>query len=256
MLHVASNQEMLAIENLMVFYENALAVNNVSLEVSEGEIVGLLGSNGAGKSTLMYAISGIILDRKIKEERRGGEKITVMGQIRYRDRDISDLKPSLRVKAGVVLCPERRRIFPESSVLENLKIGATLRSRSEAQQTLRYVWQLFPALLELRNRTAGFLSGGEQQMLAIGRALMAKPDLLLLDEPLLGLAPALQLKVIEAIRSIGQLGITVLVADQYARPLLPIIDRGYVIESGSIAVTGTANALMDNPHVRSAYFGM
>lgn len=255
-MHVASNQEMLAIENLMVFYENALAVNNVSLEVSEGEIVGLLGSNGAGKSTLMYAISGIILDRKIKEERRGGEKITVMGQIRYRDRDISDLKPSLRVKAGVVLCPERRRIFPESSVLENLKIGATLRSRSEAQQTLRYVWQLFPALLELRNRTAGFLSGGEQQMLAIGRALMAKPDLLLLDEPLLGLAPALQLKVIEAIRSIGQLGITVLVADQYARPLLPIIDRGYVIESGSIAVTGTANALMDNPHVRSAYFGM
>jgi len=247
---------MLAIENLMVFYENALAVNNVSLEVSEGEIVGLLGSNGAGKSTLMYAISGIILDRKIKEERRGGEKITVMGQIRYRNRDIGDLKPSLRVKAGVVLCPERRRIFPESSVLENLKIGATLRSRSEAQQTLRYVWKLFPALLELRNRTAGFLSGGEQQMLAIGRALMAKPDLLLLDEPLLGLAPALQLKVIEAIRTIGQLGITVLVADQYARPLLPIIDRGYVIESGSIAVTGTAKDLMDNPHVRSAYFGM
>ena len=247
---------MLAVENLMVFYENALAVNNVSLEVREGEIVGLLGSNGAGKSTLMYAVSGIILDRKIKEERRGGEKITVMGQIRYRNRDISDLKPSLRVKAGVVLCPERRRIFPESSVLENLKIGATLRSRSEAQQTLRYVWQLFPALLELRNRTAGFLSGGEQQMLAIGRALMAKPDLLLLDEPLLGLAPALQLKVIEAIRTIGQLGITVLVADQYARPLLPIIDRGYVIESGSIAVTGTAKDLMDNPHVRSAYFGM
>jgi branched-chain amino acid transport system ATP-binding protein len=247
---------MLAIENLMVFYENALAVNNVSLEVGEGEIVGLLGSNGAGKSTLMYAISGIILDRKIKEERRGGEKITVMGQIRYRNRDIGDLKPSLRVKAGVVLCPERRRIFPESSVLENLRIGATLRSRSEAQQTLRYVWELFPALVELRNRTAGFLSGGEQQMLAIGRALMAKPTLLLLDEPLLGLAPALQLKVIEAIRSIGQLGITVLVADQYARPLFPIINRGYVIESGSIAVTGTAKDLMDNPHVRSAYFGM
>ncbi len=247
---------MLAVENLMVFYENALAVNNVSLEVRVGEIVGLLGSNGAGKSTLMYAISGIILDRKIKEERRGGEKITVMGQIRYRNRDIGHLKPSLRVKEGVVLCPERRRIFPESSVLENLKIGATLRSRSEAQQTLRYIWQLFPPLLELRNRTAGFLSGGEQQMLAIGRALMAKPNLLLLDEPLLGLAPALQLKVIEAIRDIGQLGITVLVADQYARPLLPIIDRGYVIESGSIAVSGTAKDLMDNPHVRSAYFGM
>ncbi len=247
---------MLAIENLMVFYENALAVNNVSVEVSEGEIVGLLGSNGAGKSTLMYAISGIILDRKIKEERRGGEKITVMGQIRYRDRDIGHLKPSLRVKEGVVLCPERRRVFPESTVLENLKIGATLRSRSEAQQTLRYVWELFPALRELRNRTAGFLSGGEQQMLAIGRALMAKPNLLLLDEPLLGLAPALQLKVIEAIRSIGRLGITVLVADQYARPLLPVIDRGYVIESGSITVTGTGKELTNNPHVRAAYFGI
>jgi branched-chain amino acid transport system ATP-binding protein len=247
---------MLAIENLMVFYENGLAVNNVTLEVRESEIVGILGSNGAGKSTLMYTISGIILDRKVKEERRGGETITVLGQIRYRDRDISNLKPSLRVKEGIVLCPERRRVFGESTVLENLKIGATLRSRAETEQTLKYVWQLFPALLELRNRTAGLLSGGEQQMLAIARALMAKPSLLLLDEPLLGLAPALQVKVIEAIRNIARSGITVLVADQYARPLLPIIDRGYVIESGSITVAGTGKDLMDNPHVRSAYFGM
>jgi branched-chain amino acid transport system ATP-binding protein len=119
-----------------------------------------------------------------------------------------------------------------------------------------YVWQLFPSLFELRNRTAGFLSGGEQQMLAIGRALMAKPSLLLLDEPLLGLAPVLQLKVVEAIREIGKFGITVLVADQYARPLLPIIDRGYVIESGSITVEGSGKELLDNPHVRAAYFGM
>ncbi len=251
-----SRKTMLAIENLMVFYENGLAVNNVTLEVRESEIVGLLGSNGAGKSTLMYTISGIILDRKIKEERRGGEKITVVGQIRYRGVDISSLKPTVRVRQGIVLCPERRRVFPESTVLENLKIGATLRSRSEAKETLQYVWQLFPVMFELRNRTAGFLSGGEQQMLAIGRALMAKPNLLLLDEPLLGLAPTLQLRVIEAIRNIGKLGITVLVADQYARPLLPIIDRGYVIESGSITVTGTGKDLMDNPHVRAAYFGM
>lgn len=247
---------MLSIENLMVFYENGLAVNNVTLEVRESEIVGLLGSNGAGKSTLMYTISGTILDRKLKEERRGGEKITVLGGIRYKGREIGDLKPSLRVKEGIVLCPERRRIFPESTVLENLKIGATLRSHSEAKQTLEYVWELFPFLFQLRNRTAGFLSGGEQQMLAIGRALMAKPRLLLLDEPLLGLAPALQLKVIEAIRDIGRSGITVFVADQYARPLLPIIARGYVIESGSITVEGTGKELMDNPHVRSAYFGI
>jgi branched-chain amino acid transport system ATP-binding protein len=247
---------MLSINNLMVFYENALAVNNVTLEVRDAEIVGLLGSNGAGKSTLMYTISGIILDRQIKEERRGGEKITVLGQIHYGDKEIGDLKASLRVKEGIVLCPERRRIFPESTVLENLKIGATLRRRSETVQTLQYVWQLFPVLFELRNRTAGLLSGGEQQMLAIGRALMAKPRLLLLDEPLLGLAPALQLKVIEAIRHIGSSGITVLVADQYARPLLPIIHRGYVIESGSITVQGAGKELIDNPHVRAAYFGI
>ena len=247
---------MLSIENLMVFYENGLAVNNVSLEVRESEIVGLLGSNGAGKSTLMYTISGTILDRKVKEDRRGGEKITVLGQISYGGRDISGLRPSLRVKEGIVLCPERRRIFPESTVLENLKIGATLRSRFEAKQTLQYVWELFPFLFQLRSRTAGFLSGGEQQMLAIGRSLMAKPSLLLLDEPLLGLAPPLQIKVIEAIRHIARLKITVLVADQYARPLLPIIDRGYVIESGSITAEGTGKELMNNPHVRSAYFGI
>lgn len=247
---------MLSVENLLVFYENALAVNNVTLEVRDSEIVGLLGSNGAGKSTLMYTISGVILDRKIKEERRGGEKITVVGRIRYRDGDIGALKPSVRVKQGIVLCPERRRIFPESTVLENLKIGATLRSRAEAKQTLQYVWELFPLLFQLRNRTGGFLSGGEQQMLAIGRALMAKPSLLLLDEPLLGLAPALQLKVIEAIGNIRRSGITVLVADQYARPLLPIIDRGYIIESGSITIQGMGKDLMANPHVRAAYFGI
>lgn len=247
---------MLSINNLMVFYENALAINNVTLEVRESEIVGLLGSNGAGKSTLMSTVSGIILDRKIKEARRGGEKITVIGQIFYRGKEIGDLLPSLRVKQGIVLCPERRRIFAESTVLENLKIGATLRRRSEAAQTLDDVWRLFPALFELRRQTAGFLSGGEQQMLAIGRALMAKPSLLLLDEPLLGLAPALQLKVIDGIRHIGKSGITVLVADQYARPLLPIIDRGYIIESGTITVEGHGRELMENPHVRAAYFGI
>lgn len=247
---------MLVVEDLMVFYENGLAVNNVSLEVRESEIIGVLGSNGAGKSTLMYTISGIILDRKIKEERRGGEKITVAGRVRYRGSDIGELKASLRVKAGIVLCPERRRIFPESTVLENLKIGATLRSRYEATETLQYVWKLFPSLFQLRNRTAGFLSGGEQQMLAIGRSLMAKPKLLLLDEPLLGLAPSLQLDVIESVCDIRKTGITVLIADQYARPLLPIIDRGYVIESGSITMEGTGNELMNNPHVRSAYFGI
>lgn len=247
---------MLEIENLMVFYENGLAINNVTLSVQQGEIVGVLGSNGAGKSTLMYTISGIILDRKIKEERRGGEKITVLGQVRYKGKDVTALKANLRVRKGIVLCPERRRVFWESAVLENLKIGAYLRDRLEEKRMLQYVWALFPALLQLKNRAAGFLSGGEQQMLAIGRALMAQPDLLLLDEPLLGLAPALQLKVIQAIRNIRQMGITILVAEQYARPILPIIDRGYIVESGSVTLTGTGQELIDNPHVRAAYFGV
>ncbi len=247
---------MLSIDNLMVFYENGLAINNVTLTVQEGGIVGVLGSNGAGKSTLMYTISGIILDRKIKEERRGGEKITILGQIRYKGEEITALKPNIRVQRGIVLCPERRRVFPESTVLENLKIGSYLRDRLEEKRMLQYVWELFPILLQLKNRAAGFLSGGEQQMLAIGRALMAKPDLLLLDEPLLGLAPALQLKVIQAIRNIKHMGITVLVAEQYARPVLPIIDRGYIIESGSVTLTGTGQELIENPHVRAAYFGV
>lgn len=247
---------MLDIENLMVFYENGLAINNVTLAFQEGGIVGVLGSNGAGKSTLMYTISGIILDRKIKQDRRGGEKITVLGRIRYKGEDITALKPNVRVRRGIVLCPERRRVFPESTVLENLKIGSYLRDRVEEKRMLQYVWDLFPILLQLKHRAAGFLSGGEQQMLAIGRSLMAKPDLLLLDEPLLGLAPALQLKVIQAIRNIKQIGITVLVAEQYARPVLPIIDRGYIIESGSMTLTGTGQELIENPHVRAAYFGV
>ena len=246
---------MLEIEELMVFYENALAINNLTMKVDRNEIVGVLGSNGAAKSTLMYTISGIILDRKIKQERSGGERITLFGHIRHQGENIIDLKPHLRVKRGIVLCPERRRVFPESSVLENLRIGSYLRSRSEEQEALEKVWELFPALYDLKKRQAGFLSGGEQQMLAIGRALMARPELLLLDEPLLGLAPPIQVKVIDAIQSIRRTGITVLIAEQYARPILPIIDRGYVLESGSITVTGTGKSLLENPHVRAAYFG-
>ena len=247
---------MLEIANLMVFYENGLAINNLTLRVEAGEIVGLIGSNGAGKSTLMYTISGIILDRKLKEERRGGERITVFGQIRYQEQNIADLKPSLRVKRGIVLCPERRRVFADSSVLDNLKIGSYLRSRAEREETLEYIWGLFPDLAALRRRKAGFLSGGEQQMLALGRALMAKPRLLLLDEPLLGLAPGLQINVIEAVKAIREGGVTVLLAEQYSRPILPILDRGYVIESGSITLAGTGRELVENPHVKAAYFGV
>lgn len=248
---------MLEIKNLMVFYENALAINNVSLTCQEGKITGVFGSNSAGKSTLMYTISGIILDMKKKQEMRGGERITVLGEMRFRGENIIDVKPSARARKGIVLCPERRRIFPESSALENLKIGGYLANRSQAKETLEYVFNLFPALKEIRGREGGFLSGGEQQMLAIGRALMAQPKLLLLDEPLLGLSPSIEARLAQAIKDINkQTGITILIAEQYARPLFPIIDHGYILENGSVVLTGTAKELMNNPDVKAAYFGI
>lgn len=249
---------LLSVENLMVFYENAVAVNDVSLWVDEGEIVGVIGANSAGKTTLMYTISGIILDIKRKEDMRGGERITVLGRVLFRGEDVISMKPSERAKKGIVLCPERRRVFPESSVVENLKIGGYLvKNKAEFREMVDFVFKLFPELKPLRNRPAGFLSGGEQQMLAIGRALMAKPKLLLLDEPLLGLAPSVQARVIEAIKEIREsLGITILVAEQYARPVLPIIDRGYIIENGAVTLAGSRDELLNNPEVKSAYFGI
>jgi len=248
---------MLEIKNLMVFYENALAINNVSMRCETGKITGVFGSNSAGKSTLMYAISGIILDIKKKEEMRGGERITVLGEMRFNGEDIINVKPSQRAKKGIILCPERRRIFPESSTLENLKIGGYLASRSQAKETLEYVFNLFPALKELKGRDGGFLSGGEQQMLAIGRALMAQPKLLLLDEPLMGLSPQIEARLARAIKEINrQTGITILITEQYARPILPIIDYGYVLENGGAVLEGTAQELMENPDMKAAYFGM
>ena len=248
---------MLELKNLMVFYENAIAINNISMECRKGKITGIFGANSAGKSTLMYTISGIMLDIKKKEEMRGGERITVLGNIRYDGADITNMKPSERARRGIILCPERRRIFPESSALENLKIGGYLATRSQAKKTLEYVFSLFPALKGLKGREGGFLSGGEQQMLAIGRALMAQPKLLLLDEPLMGLSPMIEAMLARAIKDINeQTGITILIAEQYARPILPIIDYGYVLENGGAVLEGTAQELMDNPDVKSAYFGL
>ena len=248
---------MLEAKGLMVFYENMLAINNVSLRCEEGQIVGVFGANSAGKSTLMYTLSGIILDKKRKEEMRGGERISVFGEILYDGEEISHLKPHERAKRGIILCPERRRIFPESSVLENLKIGAYLASSGEAKGTLDYVFSLFPALERLKDRQGGFLSGGEQQMLAIGRALMAQPRLLPLDEPLLGLSPAIQQIVIDAIKEIrNQKGITIIVTEQYARPVLPIVDYAYILENGSAVLEGKGEELLANPDVKAAYFGM
>jgi len=248
---------MLEIKNLMVFYENAIAINNVNMRCKKGIVTGAFGANSAGKSTLMYTISGIILDVKKKEEMRGGERITVLGSITYDGLDITNMKPSQRAKKGIILCPERRRIFPESSALENLKIGGYLTTRAQAKKTMDYVFTLFPPLKGLKGREGGFLSGGEQQMLAIGRALMAQPKLLLLDEPLLGLSPLIETILARAIKDINkETGVTILITEQYARPIFPIIDYGYVLENGGAVLEGTSQELMENPDVKSAYFGL
>ena len=248
---------MLEIKNLIVFYENAIAINNVNMRCKKDEITGAFGANSAGKSTLMYTISGIMLDIKKKEEMSGGERITVLGSITYDGSDIINMKPSERAKKGIILCPERRRIFPESSALENLKIGGYLATKTQAKKTLEYVFTIFPALKELKGREGGFLSGGEQQMLAIGRALMAQPKLLLLDEPLLGLSPRIEAMLARTVKEINrEIGITILITEQYARPIFPIIDYGYVLENGGAVLEGTAKELMENPDVKSAYFGL
>lgn len=248
---------MLSVNNLMVFFENALALNDFSMEVKEGQIVGVIGSNSAGKTTLMNTLSGLIIDMRIKEKRRGGERITIYGEIIFNGKDISETRPSERVKKGIVLCRERHPIFPESSVSENLKISGYLRERSQVREMTQQVFELFPALVALKSRKAGFLSGGEQQMLAIGMALVAGPKLLLLDEPLLGLSPMMQNLLVDRIKSLrDESGITVLLSEQFARPVLPMIDYGYVIENGMLTLTGTGEELMDNPEIKAAYFGV
>jgi branched-chain amino acid transport system ATP-binding protein len=241
---------------LMVFYENMLALNNFGLRCEQNQIVGVFGANSAGKSTLMYTLSGIMLDIQRKEEMAGGERITIRGQVSFQGQSVMAWKPSERARAGIILCPERRRIFPESTVLENLKIGGYLATKQQAKETLDYVFTIFSPLKRLVKRLGGFLSGGEQQMLAIGRSLMAQPRLLLLDEPLLGLSPAIQYLLAKSIKEIrDQRGTSIIVSEQYARPIMPIIDFGYILENGASVVEGTAQELMDNPDVKSAYFG-
>jgi branched-chain amino acid transport system ATP-binding protein len=241
----------------MVFFENALALNDFSMIIEQGEIVGVIGSNSAGKTTLMNTVSGLIIDMKIKEQRKGGERINIYGEIFFNGENITAVQPFERVKKGLVLSRERHPIFAESDVAENLKIAGHQVKRSDLAQRVEEVYAIFPALIPLKTRKAGFLSGGEQQMLAIGMALILKPALLLLDEPLLGLSPMMQTMLIDAIINLRQeSGITILITEQFARPVLPIIDRGYVIENGMLALSGTGQELMDNPEIKSAYFGV
>ena len=247
---------MIEVKNLLVFFENAVAVNDLSLRVEAGQMVGVIGSNSAGKTTLMNTISGLILDQRLKEQRKGGERITIMGRIFFQDQDISGMTAFRRAEAGIVLCRERHPVFPDSTVKENLLMAGHLRTRAEVRQGLEWTFELFPNLTRHRRRKAGFLSGGEQQMLAIGMALIVGPKLLLLDEPLLGLSPAMQENVLKAIAKVREAGVTIVIAEQFARPVLPLIDYGYVIENGMLTLDGTGRELIDNPEIKSAYFGV
>ncbi len=248
---------MLEVSNLMVFFENALALNDFNMKVEAGRIIAVIGSNSAGKTTLMNTISGLIIDTRLKEKRKGGERITLYGVVRFLDEDVTEMPPYERVKRGMVLCRERHPIFPESDLLENLRIAGYLRKTSEAREMIAYVFELFPTLVRLKTRKAGFLSGGEQQMLAVGMALVSGPRLLLLDEPLLGLSPVMQSTLTEAIKKIRkETGLTILITEQFARPILPMIDHGYIIENGMLTMEGSGTELMENPEVKAAYFGV
>ena len=251
-----SDERMLEVRDLSVYYENALAINSLDLEVCRGEMVAVLGSNSGGKTTLMNTVSGLILDMQKKARRRGGERINVYGRIHFRGRDVTVMGPGERVRMGLVLCRERHPVFRDSSVLENLRIAGNSRKGREVKQLIESIFETFSHLRRLSKRRGGLLSGGEQQMLAIGMALMTSPALLLLDEPLLGLSPMLQQTVAGAMKNISKRGMTLLVAEQFARPLLPVIDRGYVIENGILVLSGTRDELEGDPEVRASYLGV
>jgi branched-chain amino acid transport system ATP-binding protein len=233
---------MLQIDNIDVYYGKIQALRGVSLTVNDGELVALIGSNGAGKSTTLRTISGLLRPRQ--------------GSITYNGQPIDKLPSHEIVRLGVVHCPEGRRIFGSLSVNENLRLGAVTQTNSNLiERTRRDVYDLFPRLSERSNQQAGTLSGGEQQMLAIGRAMMSQPKLLLLDEPSLGLAPLLVESVFDIIQQIKARGVTILLVEQNAWQALDIADRGYVMETGKITLSDSAEALLSNPQVEQAYLG-
>ncbi len=248
---------MLEIKNMLVFYENAIAVNDLSFTVNKGDIIGIFGSNGAGKTTLMNTISGITLHVKQRMQREGGQQISIYGEQVFQGEDISNKMPHYRVKKGIVLSRERHPVFRDLTVEDNLILGGFLvKDKQLIKESLSLVYEIFPALTSLKKRKAGFCSGGEQEMIAIGMALAANPKLLLMDEPLLGLSPTAQDQVVQALSAIQKLGLTILLTEQYARPIMPYITYGYIIENGSMIMSGTRDELMQNEEVLSAYFGV
>jgi branched-chain amino acid transport system ATP-binding protein len=233
---------LLRVEDVHTYYGSIEALKGISLEVHEGEIVTLIGANGAGKSTTLRSINGLNHPRR--------------GSIHFRERDITRDPPHDIVRRGISQSPEGRKLFPRMSVLENLEMGAFQRSdRSDLRGDLERVYALFPRLAERKQQRAGTLSGGEQQMVAIGRALMARPGLLLLDEPSMGLAPIFVERVFETIVEINKQGTTILLVEQNAMMALDVANRGYVLETGKVALADDAKALRRNEQVRKSYLG-
>ncbi|NNG01009.1 MAG: ABC transporter ATP-binding protein [Desulfobacteraceae bacterium] len=234
---------MLNVRDINVFYGDMQALRGISLEVKKGEVVSVIGSNGAGKSTLLRAISGILRARN--------------GTISFNDRNITNAHSAGIVAAGISHVPEGRQVFPNMTVKENLEMGAQFpHMKKAATATIEEVYSFFPRLKERLGQNAGTLSGGEQQMLAMGRGLMSLPQLMMLDEPSLGLAPLLVSTIFEIIEKINQLGTSILLIEQNVFQSLKISHRGYVLENGTIALSGTGEALLENPHIRKTYLGL
>lgn len=234
---------MLKVEGIDVFYGDLQVLWDVSFEVKEGEILVLVGANGAGKSTTLKTLSSLLTPSS--------------GRILFQDQPIHDLKPFQVLEKGVAQVPEGRRLFGEMSVEENLFMGSlSPHAKAKRNQTLEWIYELFPRVKERRKQAAGTLSGGEQQMVAIGRGLMSLPKLLMFDEPSLGLSPLLVEHIFELVKKVNQEGLTVLLVEQNVHHTLAMCDRAYVLENGRVSLTGTGTELMANPHVREAYLGL
>jgi branched-chain amino acid transport system ATP-binding protein len=239
---VSAPEPLLALENVRAAYGAIEVLRGVSLEIGEGEIVTIIGANGAGKTTTLNAASGVL-------PLKGG-------RVRFRGKDVTGMPAHRTVELGIAHCPEGRRVFSRLSVLENLELGAFCRrDKAAIAKDLERVLALFPILAERRSQPGGTLSGGEQQMLAVGRALMSGPKLLLLDEPSLGLAPLVVKKIFEVIAELNREGVTVLLVEQNARMALKLANRGYVLETGELTASGRASDLLEDERVRSAYLG-
>jgi len=232
---------MLKVEDLHVYYGSIHAIKGVSFEVNEGEIVTLIGANGAGKSTTLNTVGGLLKARS--------------GKISFMEKDLHGIGADKVVAQGMALCPEGRRVFQHMTVLENLEMGAYTRPASEVSDSLEKVYELFPRLKERYRQVAGTLSGGEQQMLAMGRALMSKPRLMMLDEPSMGLAPILVKQIFSIIEDMNKQGTTILLVEQNAQMALSVANRAYVLETGRITASGDAGELAESEEIKKAYLG-